>query len=83
MAGTTPHWATPHMVEDILAAARRPGVAEPTEIRIRAALYARLLQEPDALVLLDGIPLVVDDQLPAFPGFEIHRACAPARGAAA
>jgi hypothetical protein len=82
MAGTA-HWATPHMVEDILAAARRPGAAEPTEIRVRAALHARLLQEPDALLLLGGIPLVVDEELPAFPGYEIHRACAPVRGAAA
>jgi hypothetical protein len=83
MAGSTAHWGAPHMAEDILAAARRPGAAEPTEIHVRAALYKRLLQEPRALVLLDGIRLVVDEELPAFPGYEIHRACAPARGAAA
>jgi hypothetical protein len=83
MSGTTAHWGAPHLVEDILATARRPGLAEPTEIHVRAGLHARLLQEPDALVLLDGIRLVVDDDVPAFPGYEIHRAGAPVHGAAA
>ena len=92
MSGTTPHWAAPHMVEDILATARRPGVAEPSEIHIRSALHLRLLREPGAPVAvdderaistLDGIRLVVDDDLPAFPGYEIHRACAPQHPVAA
>ena len=92
MSGTTAHWAAPHMIEDILATARRPGAAEPTEIHVRAALHARLLREPDAPVVLDerqgisaldGIRLVVDEELPAFPGYEIHRACGSVRGAAA
>ena len=92
MSGTAPHWAAPHMIEDILATARRPGVAEPTEIHVRAALHLRLLQEPGAPVVvderlgistLDGIRLVVDEELPAFPGYEIHRASAPVHGAAA
>jgi len=92
MSGNTAHWAAPHTVEDILAAARRPGVAEPTVIHVRAALHRRLLQEPAAPVVvdegrritfLDGIRLVVDEEVPACPGYEIHRAGAPARGAAA
>ncbi len=92
MSGTTAHWAAPHMVEDILATARHPGLAEPTAIHVRAALHLRLLHEPGAPVVvderrgisaLDGIRLVVDEQLPAFPGYEIHRACAPAHRAAA
>ena len=92
MSETTAHWATPHMVEDIVASARRLVAAEPTEIHVRAALHSRLLRESDALVVLDdrqgistldGITLVVDEELPAFPGYEIHRACAPVRGAAA
>ncbi len=92
MSGTTAHWAAPHMIEDIVASARRPGAAEPTEIHVSAALYARLLREPDVLVVLDerqgisaldGIRLVVDEELPAFPGYEIHRACGSVRGAAA
>jgi hypothetical protein len=92
MSGSTAHWATPHMVEDILADARRPGLAEPTAIHVRSALHLRLLREPGAPVVvdeqrgdsaLDGIALVVDDDLPAFPGYEIHRAYSPVRGAAA
>ena len=92
MSGTTTHPAHPHMVEDILAAARRPGAAEPTAIHVRCAIHARLLQEADAPVVveegeritaLDGIRLVVDEELPASPGYEIHRACAPSPAAAA
>jgi hypothetical protein len=82
MSGTT-HWVAPSAAEDLLAAARRPGVAEPTEIHVRAALHLQLLREPGAPVVvdeargtsdLDGIRLVVDDGLPACPGYEIHRA---------
>lgn len=85
MSGTTAHWTAPHMAEDILAAARRPGSAEPTEIHVRSAIHARLLQEMAAPVVLDeqrtigtldGIQLVVDEELPAFPGFEVHRRAA-------
>jgi hypothetical protein len=92
MSGSTAHWGAPHVVEDILAAARRSGAAEPTEIHVRTALHLRLLREPGAPVVvdeqrggssLDGIRLVVDDELPASPGFEIHRACGPVPGAAA
>ena len=32
---------------------------------------------------LDGIPLVVDEALPAIPGYEIHRVCVPVVRAAA
>ena len=92
MSGTTAHWAAPHFVEDLLATARRPGVAEPTEIHVRAGLHLRLLREPGAPVVvderrgisaLDGIRLVVDEDLPLYPGYEIHRACDPVHGAAA
>ena len=92
MAGTTPHWATPHMSEDILATARRPGSAEPTEIHVRSALLARLLHDPAAPAVLDeqratgfldGIRLVADEDVPACPGYEIHRACGTTRPAAA
>jgi hypothetical protein len=92
MSGTTVHWPDPHMVEDILAAARRPGAAEPTEIHVRFRIHARLLREPGAplvvderhqITALDGIRLVVDEALPACPGFEIHRAGGPPQGVAA
>ena len=92
MSGTTAHWADPHMVEDILAAARRPGAAEPTEIHVHFRIHARLLQEAGAPVIvderqritaLDGIRLVVDEGLPACPGYEIHRAGGSTQGVAA
>jgi hypothetical protein len=92
MSGTTPHWAVPHMSEDILATARRPGSAEPTEIHVRSAILARLMQDPVAPAavdaqrgtgFLDGIPLVVDEDVPACPGYEVHRACGTTRPAAA
>jgi hypothetical protein len=92
MSGTTAHWADPHMVADILAAARRPGAAEPTEIHVHVRIHTRLLHEADAplvvddrqrITALDGIRLVVDEEVPAFPGFEVHRAGGPPQGVAA
>lgn len=80
--GKVPHWAGPDVLGDILAAARRPGVADPVEIRIRPELHARLVQQlsADGLLVhgapaeLDGVSLVVDPRLPLLPGYEIHRA---------
>jgi hypothetical protein len=75
----------PHTVDDVLAAARSPGAAEPSEIHVRAALYAQMRREVVAghapvtadadgeISHLDGIPVLVDEGLPAFPGYEIHR----------
>lgn len=79
------HWVRPDPVGDILAAAWNPAAAEPREIRVRPELHRCILAELDpadrALVEERGllgspvaIPLVVDAQLPAFPGFEIVRA---------
>jgi hypothetical protein len=79
------HWARPDPVGDILATAWSPAAAEPREIRVRPEVRRSILAELDpverALVeerrLLGSpiaIPLVVDAQLPAFPGFEIVRA---------
>jgi hypothetical protein len=80
------HWGRPDPVGDILATAWSPAAAEPREIRVRPEVYHCILAELDpverALVeerrLLgsppNAIPLVVDAQLPAFPGFEIARA---------
>ena len=76
----------PHTLADLLDAARGPGVAEPSEIRVRPELCARMQREagwscvpvtldaPGRINCLDGIPVVVDPDLPAFPGYEIHRA---------
>jgi hypothetical protein len=79
------HWRRPDPVGDILATAWNPAAAEPREIRVRPEVYHCILAELDpverALVEERGrlgspvaIPLVVDAQLPAFPGFEIVRA---------
>jgi hypothetical protein len=79
------HWGRPDPVGDILATAWDPAAAEPREIRVRPELRQCILAElgpaERALVEESGllgspvaIPLVVDAQLPAFPGFEIVRA---------
>ena len=79
------HWDRPDPVGDILATAWSSTAAEPREIRVRPEVYHCILAELDpaerALVEEHGvlgspiaIPLVVDAQLPAFPGFEIVRA---------
>jgi hypothetical protein len=79
------HWGRPDPVGDILATAWSPAAAEPREIRVRPEVYHCILAELDpvgrALVEERGmlgspvaLPLVVDPQLPAFPGFEIVRA---------
>ena len=79
------HWGRPDPVGDILATAWSPAAAEPREIRVRPELRQCILAElgPAERALLEehgllgspvAIPLVVDAQLPAFPGFEIVRA---------
>jgi hypothetical protein len=79
------HWGRPDPVGDILATAWSATAAEPREIRVRPEVYHCILAEldPDERALVEerrllgspvAIPLVVDAQLPAFPGFEIVRA---------
>jgi hypothetical protein len=79
------HWGRPDPVGDILATAWSSAAAEPREIRVRPEVHQCILAELDpverALVEERGvlgspiaIPLVVDVELPAFPGFEIVRA---------
>jgi hypothetical protein len=79
------HWGRPDPVGDILATAWSSTAAEPREIRVRPEVHQCILAELDpverGLVEERGvlgspvaIPLVVDAQLPAFPGFEIVRA---------
>ena len=73
------HWAEADIAGDILAVARRVGAAEPVEIRIRPEVHDRLLRQAPGphdrpLTTIGGIPLVVDEDLPGFPGYEIHRA---------
>jgi hypothetical protein len=80
-AARVPHWAEPDFVGDIRAVARRAGGADPVEIRIRPELHDRLVRQMSAagkldggrLTDLDGVRLVVDEEIPVFPGYEIHR----------
>jgi hypothetical protein len=74
------HRARPHVAGDLLAVAWAPGAAPPREIRVRPELHGRLVAElgpavAEQGVLGDpaGIPLVVDPELPVFPGFEVRR----------
>lgn len=77
---------TPHTIDDVLDAARGTGVADPSEICVRPELHDRMQREAawssasltcdqdGAISHVDGIPVVVDPELPAYPGYEIHRA---------
>ncbi len=78
------HWGRPDPVGNILATAWS-SAAEPREIRVRPEIYHCILAELDhaerALLEEHGllgspiaIPVVIDTELPAFPGFEIRRA---------
>jgi hypothetical protein len=79
------HWAPPDMSADILREARRPDAAEPVSVHVRPEVHAVICQELGAdpatgtVPAWNGIRLVVDDSIPAVPGFEIHRAAAPER----
>jgi hypothetical protein len=77
------HWTTPDIVGDLLAEALRPAAAEPVAIHIRPELHALICRQADAAPAprsshgdgrLRGVPIVVDDSIPATPGYEIHRA---------
>ncbi|MGY1822104.1 hypothetical protein [Geodermatophilus sp. SYSU D00079] len=75
------HWARPDVAGDLVAAALTPGAAAPREIRVRPELHERVVAElgptggaPTTLGPPPGVPLVVDPELPACPGFEVVRA---------
>lgn len=79
----SPHWARPDFAGDVLAVAWAPGLAPPREIRVRPELHDRMLAQLDPAVRAAvehgvlgepaGVPLVVDPELPDFPGFEVRR----------
>ena len=90
------HWGRPDIAGDLIAVAVTPGAAPPRELRIRPELYERLLTQltPDERAAVvgrrllgppPGVPVVVDPELPSFPGFEVVRArpSAPSRPHAA
>jgi hypothetical protein len=78
---------------DILREAWRPGTAEPVVVHVRPELGARLVESGRARnrgCAATGsrrpcrpIPVLVDDQIPAAPGFEVHRAPPPGPGVGA
>ena len=80
---TTAHWSPPDVVGDILATARRPGLTEPVAVHVRPELLPLIRGHADSstpattgevVARSAGIPFVVDDDIPGFPGFEVHRA---------
>ncbi|MGY1590648.1 hypothetical protein ACI79D_01600 [Geodermatophilus sp. SYSU D00708] len=85
------HWGPPDPLGDILATAWRPGAAPPREIRVRPEVHERVLaqlppSDRGSRAAQDSaghpaVPLVVDPELPPFPGFEVVRV-APERLAA-
>ena len=70
---------------DILSEALRPDAGTPVLIHLRPELHARICRcGPDATGRSEdplGIPVVVDDDIPAFPGYEIHRSVPSPRSA--
>lgn len=83
-AVTAAHWLPPDAAGDILRQAWRPDVAAPREIRVRPELHARLAAQAREQAARDAgylrpagiaglVPIVIDDQLPTYPGFEIYR----------
>jgi thiamine monophosphate synthase len=81
---TVYHWTPPDALGDILRQAWRPDVAEPIAIHVRTTVQHRMLQQMTPAVRAAclergsigqpyGLPLVIDDRIPWFPGFEIHR----------
>ena len=80
---TTAHWSPPDIAGDILAAARTPGLTEPVAVHVRPELLARMRDGGDdptpiatghLVARSAGIPFLADDEIPEFPGFEVHRA---------
>ena len=79
------HWSRPDIAGDLLAVAVTPGAAPPRLLRIRPELFDRVLAQlsPDERAAMvggrllgppPGVPVVVNPELPAFPGFEVVRA---------
>lgn len=70
------HWQPPDPLGDLYAQTWRADRADPTAVHLRPEVYARLhAQRPNIVepCHLWGLTLVVDERLPAYPGFEIHR----------
>jgi hypothetical protein len=82
---TSIHWSPPDVIGDILAEASRPAAAEPVAIHVRPEIHElihRQEQTRRCALAGAGLRLVVDQEIPAVPGYEIHRAAPPDRAAA-
>ena len=73
-------WSTRSLCGDILAEAYRPDAAPPVAVHVRPELCELLLEEPTGSTPPTSLPLVVDDDIPTAPGYEIHRAPPPLPG---
>ena len=81
------HWMPPDIGGDILVEAMRSDVAEAVAIHVRPELHVLISRQSEvapprrppgvASATWAGIRFVVDDQIPASPGYEIHRAPPP------
>ncbi|WP_409330786.1 hypothetical protein [Trujillonella humicola] len=75
---------TPDVTRDILEEAWRPGTAPPVAVHVRPEVHARLVRQAgdgcsgSRIGTPAALPLVVDEGIPAAPGFEVHRAVAGA-----
>jgi hypothetical protein len=58
---------------DILAEAYRQGMAAPVAIHVRPELDELLRAGPAVDAQPTSLPMIVDADLPASPGYEIHR----------
>ena len=83
------HWQPPDALSDILREAWSPGLLAPSAIHVRPEvqrrMFTRLTGAARIRAVDDGcigdphrLPLVVDDTLPTYPGYEIHRTVRPA-----
>jgi hypothetical protein len=61
------------MLGDILTEAYRPGAAPPVAVHVRRELGDVLVHRLPPGVSRPPFPFVIDDELPAAPGYEIHR----------
>ena len=73
---TIQHWLPADVRGDILAAALRSDAAAPLVVHVRPEVHARMGSGPlsaDPTGQGTCIPVVVDDELPRAPGYEVHR----------
>lgn len=64
----------PDTLGAIVTVARAHGCAPATKIVMRQVVWERIMREQKTTLWnADGIPLEIDETIPMFPGFQIHR----------